>query len=100
LHQPHGLNHSAVPVAATSPDAELTVQIPDSPSGLALGLSASASLGAYGAGRSLRKLHFAALPEWYHTGGPAQVGHATPLDLGSAALPVSPFARPAPTARL
>ena len=94
--QRDGLNRAAVPVASTSSDAELTAQTPDAPSGLALGLSALASLGVYRAGRSLRKLHFAALPEWYHTGGPVQVGHATPFDPWSAALPLNAFARLAP----
>jgi hypothetical protein len=58
-------------------------------------LSALASLGAYRAGRSLRKLHLGTLPDWYHPGGAVQIGHATPLDLEFLAPPICAFAQPA-----
>jgi len=99
LHQPGDRSasprHTAVPVAVASPTAEITAHVPAPPSGLALGLSALASLGAYRAGRSLRKLHLGALPDWYHPGGAVQIGHATPLDLEFAAPPACAFAQPA-----
>jgi hypothetical protein len=82
---------------ATGGDATLTAHVPAPPSGFALGLGALISLGAYQAGRSLRKLHIGVVPDWYHAGGPAQVGHATPFDLDSAGvLPQCAFVRPAP----
>ena len=58
--------------------------IPPLPSSGNLALVALASIGVYQAGRSLRKLNFAAmghLPDWYHTGARSQIGNATPLPL-------------------
>lgn len=60
--------------------------LPPPPSSLALGLTALAGLGAFQAGRSLRRLSWSQLPDWYHTDAP-QVGHATPLDLDNWDLP-------------
>jgi len=70
--------------------------LPPSPSSLALGLTALAGFGVYQAGRSIRKLHLSALPEWYHTGGPTQVGHATPFDLAYGSLVACCFEGPVP----
>ena len=67
---------------------------PSAPSSLTLVLSGVLSLGAFQGVRSIKKLHLAALPEWYHTGGPAQVGHATPFDLQFDALPECAFQQP------
>ena len=70
-------------------------QVPPPPSSAALALCALATLGAYQGGRSLRRVHFVSgIPEWYHHGGPVQVGHATPFDLESGALPVCVFEQP------
>lgn len=55
--------------------------LPAVPDSAVLCLSAFASLGVWQLGRSVRKLHLSFTPEWYHDGGPTQVGHATPLDL-------------------
>jgi len=71
----------------SAPSAEQTAgapslrELPPAPSSMALVLSALASLGAYQGARSLKRLHLGITPDWYHTGGPVQVGHATPLDL-------------------
>ena len=73
-------------------------QVPPPPSSAALALCALATLGAYQGGRSLRRVHFVGgVPEWYHYGGPAQVGHATPLDLefNLSAMPICRFEAPA-----
>jgi hypothetical protein len=47
---------------------------------LSLALSALAGAGAWAAGRSIRKQASRSAPDWYHDGGPQQVGRATPLD--------------------
>lgn len=64
--------------------------LPAGPSSIELVLCALGSLGAWHLSRSARKLSIDFAPEWYHAGGPQQVGHATPLDLdydfGSPAL--------------
>ncbi len=69
-------------------------QVPPAPSSLALSLSALAGIGVIRAGRSLRKFHLGPLPDWYHTGAPLQIGHATVFDLAMTALPVRLFDRP------
>jgi hypothetical protein len=73
--------------------------LPPAPSSLSLVLSALATLGAYQGSRSFRRLHLSSAPDWYHTGGPAQVGHVTPFDLEFGTLPLcvfdQPVARPA-----
>jgi hypothetical protein len=57
------------------------LSVPAGPGSASLFLFALGGLGAWNLGRSARKLHLGCLPEWYHSGGPRQVGHATPLDL-------------------
>jgi len=82
------------PVAQETSGPELR-EVPPAPSSAALALCALLSLGAYEGGRSLRRLHaFAVVPEWYHTDGPQQIGHATPFELGAAALPICVFEEP------
>lgn len=68
-------------------------QVPPAPSSFALGLTALAGLGLYQAGR---RVQLARLPEWYHTGGPQQVGYATPLAIDSWELSGCSFAVPQP----
>lgn len=55
-------------------------RVPPVPSSAAMFLSAVLSVGAWHAVRSARHLHAGPVPEWYHTGGPIQVGHAVPYD--------------------
>ena len=86
--------------AVTSRSTEFTgnvIQAPPAPGSAALFMWAVGGLGVWHLGRSARKIHFGDLPEWYHAGGPVQVGHATPLDLefSTNALPVCAFAVPA-----
>jgi hypothetical protein len=91
---------AALPAACTgvSSDGEVTALPPVPDSGM-LALSGLLSLGVVQLGRNVRKIHLSALPEWYHAGGPTQVGHATPLDLelgfSLAAMPVCQFDAPA-----
>jgi hypothetical protein len=85
------------PVRHTALDASPSqvVDIPPAPGSLALALSALASLGLFQAGRALTRVELIGfVPEWYHTGGPVQVGYATPLDLDFGALAENPLAVP------
>ncbi|MBL8879514.1 MAG: hypothetical protein JNG88_10380 [Phycisphaerales bacterium] len=38
-------------------------------------------VGVWQAGRNAKKFASSITPDWYHTGGPTQVGHSTPLPL-------------------
>ncbi len=55
-------------------------ELPPAPSSLALGLTALAGLSLYQVRQALRRGQLAAPAEWYHTGGPQQIGHTTPFD--------------------
>ena len=70
-------------------------QLPPGPDSASLFLLAVGTFGALHLGRSFRKLHLNIAPEWYHAGGPAQVGHAKPIDLNSPALHLCCFEQPA-----
>ena len=50
---------------------------------LSLFVAAFGWLSAWQVARSLKKVHLSHIPDWYHCGGPAQIGHATPLELTS-----------------
>ncbi len=93
----------ALPSDVAPADASLR-ELPPAPSSMALVLSALAMLGAYQGVRSVKRLHLNFTPDWYHTGGPAQIGHATPFDLDCSALPPcvfdAPVAMPAFTYRI
>jgi hypothetical protein len=49
--------------------------LPAEPASLSLVLAGLGSLGAWQLGRAARTLHFGQVPEWFHTGGPVQIGH-------------------------
>jgi len=66
-------------------------QLPPLPGSARLFLSAMLSIGAWHLGRSVRHIHLGALPEWYHTAGPAQIGHAVPFDFDFSAPPLCCF---------
>ena len=55
--------------------AEPADQLPPEPASLSLVLAGLGSLGAWQLGRAARTLHFGQVPEWFHTGGPVQIGH-------------------------
>jgi hypothetical protein len=61
---------------------------------LSLLFSAMVSAGGWHLLRSARHLHFGALPAWYHTGCPEQIGHAVPFDFDFTALPLCCFEEP------
>lgn len=50
--------------------------ITDGQSSLSLCLSALIGLGLCSSAHCLKKLHFGFIPEWYHSGGPFQIGHS------------------------
>jgi len=60
--------------------AEVVRELPAGPGGATLFLMGVGCLGAVKLGRSARSLHLQSLPEWFHTGGPIQVGHAAVFD--------------------
>ena len=66
--------------AEGSVDNELH-ELPGLPGSAGLFLSAALSIGAWHVLRSARHVHLSHAPDWYHSGGPAQVGHAVPFDL-------------------
>lgn len=69
------------------------------PSSLLLGLTALAGLGLFQAGQTIRRVQGPLVAEWYHTGGPVQIGRATPLDLNALDLPpceLDPLVPPIP----
>lgn len=68
--------------------------LPAVPGSAQLFLSAMLSVGAWHMVRSAKHFHLADIPEWYHPGGPAQVGHVVPFDLDFSALPVCFFEQP------
>ncbi len=68
--------------------AQITRTLPDSPGSASLALSGLLTLGAYGVLRSARHMHLAAPPQWYHDGGPLQIGHAVAYEFGPQVLPV------------
>ena len=59
------------------------IVLPSGPSSITLFFTAIGGLGVWQLGRSARngRFHFGHMPEWYHTGGPTQVGHVVALDL-------------------
>ena len=57
--------------------APRTLQIlNDGQSSLSLCLSAIIGLGLYSGAQCVRRLSFGFIPEWYHNGGPFQIGHS------------------------
>lgn len=70
-------------------------ELPGLPSSSELFLSAMLGMGAWQLVRSTKHLHLASVPEWYHHGGPTQIGHAVPCDLQFAPAVLCVFDRPA-----
>jgi len=69
-----GLTGAAcIPTLASPEDS--ADPLPPEPASLSLVLAGLGSLGAWQLGRAARTLHFGPVPEWFHTGGPVQIGH-------------------------
>lgn len=69
-------------------------QLPAGPGSLSLFLAALATFGGLKVGQSLKNVHLGALPEWYHDGGPARIGHSAPADLQAIPAAKCPFETP------
>ncbi len=93
-----------LPARALSAEGQPAPQaqvLPGAPSSLALFLSAMGSLGLWQLGRSARRMHLSHAPAWFHTGGPAQIGHSTPIDPDlTPGLPACCFDQPAERPRV
>jgi hypothetical protein len=91
------LRPSAGPTSETRP-AQILM---DRQSSLTLCLYALLGLGLCRSAPFVKKLHFSCIPDWYHSGGPYQIGHSfaiSPNCLPSA--PVFCFVQPEPTAAI
>jgi len=78
----------------TQPPAILT----DGQSSLSLCLSALVGLGLCSSAHCLKKLHLGHIPEWYHHGGPSQIGHSFAVNPDSVCpAPACCFVQPAHT---
>ena len=58
------------------PDAQQPQILTNGQSSLRLCLSALIGLGLCSSAHCLKKLHLGSIPEWYHNGGPFQIGHS------------------------
>lgn len=77
-----------------SAEGQVIQQLPDLPSSAELFLSALLSIGGWQFVRSARHWHWGAIPAWYHTGCPDQIGHAVPFDFDFDSLPLCCFDQP------
>ena len=76
------------------PAPQVVREIREPPGSLGLFLSAILSVGGWHLVRSTRHLHLAALPSWYHTGAPTQIGHAVPFEFDYSASALCIFDSP------
>ena len=68
------------PADTQTPTAKVVHELPAGPGGATLFLMGAGCLGAVKLGRSARGQHLQSLPDWYHTGGPTQIGGAATFD--------------------
>lgn len=68
--------------------------IPPAPDSASLFLFAMGTVGAWQVTRTLRKVQISAVPDWVHTAGPSQIGHATVLDVDVDVIPLCFYDRP------
>jgi len=81
LHEPVVDEPDGLEAPAAGQERPEVLRLPASPDSRTLFWWALSSLGAWQLGRYSRKLHFASLPEWYHAGGPVQIGQSQRWDL-------------------
>ena len=92
------LSQANTEIAQTS-EAQPLQSFTNGPGSLNLCLSALIGLGLCSSAHFVKKLSFSCVPEWYHNGGPFQIGHShavTPESLCSS--PVYCFVQPVCTA--
>ncbi len=87
-------HHAATVPTERDSTRQAVLELPAAPGSMSLFLSAMVSIGAWQLVRSTKDLHFGALPDWYHTGGPVQVGHVTVFDLDFNSSPLCDFTEP------
>jgi hypothetical protein len=75
------------------------IELTDGPGSASLCLYALMSLGLFSAPHWIKKLHIGHIPEWYHNGGPFQIGHSFAVSPESlCSVPVYCFVQPNDTA--
>ena len=72
------LSYSSAPAPVTPP--RVVRELPAGPGGATLFLMGVGCIGAVKLGRSVRGLHLQSLPDWYHAGGPMQIGHVSAIN--------------------
>lgn len=73
--------------------------LPPAPNSLAMGLGALGCLGAVQLTRSMKRVTFGHVPDWYHTHAPAQVGHVRVFAFDAVSVePVFGFVPPSTSA--
>lgn len=75
-----------------APQGAAIRELPAAPGSASLFLSAVLAFGACSACRNARNIHLSHLPEWYHAGAPAQIGHTLVFDLNFRELLPAVFA--------
>jgi hypothetical protein len=89
---PAQLNPEAGQAGATKPAQILT----DRQNSLTLCLYALLGLGLCRSAPLVRKFHFSCIPDWYHSGGPSQIGHSFAISPDClTSTPVVCFVQPA-----
>lgn len=86
--------HAFAVARAHAADEAVVREIRKSPNSLSLYLSVLVGVGGWHFVRSARHFGATVAPDWYHTGGPVQVGHVTPLDLSFGTPPLCLFEQP------
>ena len=88
-------------LAAAADPMSMPGRLPEGPASLSLVLAGLGSLGAWQLGRAARTAHFGHVPDWFHAGGPMQVGHTFVANPDcTAVLEICSFDHPAGEHRL
>jgi hypothetical protein len=73
-------NNQPLPVAQADAEVDKPVAEPnpltDGTNSLSLCLSALVGVGLISSGHWVKRLHLGFIPDWYHDGGPVQIGHS------------------------
>ena len=86
--------HARLMARAQTTGDSVIRELREPPSSMSLYLSVLIGVGGWHFVRSARHFNMSAAPEWYHTGGPIQVGHSTPLDPSFGTPPLCHFEQP------
>ena len=82
---------SSQPENAAGRQPDRTPAAPALPASGTLALLGLGSLAIRQFGCAAQKLHWGVAPDWYHAGGPSQIGHITPFELNAAPVAVADF---------